>query len=79
MVSAVTEATLHLLPIEEAGEPARLDVKVDPSRSLVTGMIAHTRSGDCTEYSISETRFGVKVSPADFVFTKPQGAERVGG
>jgi len=77
--SAVTEAALFLIAADGAGEPARLEVALDPSRSLVTGMTAHTRSGDYTRYEISETRFGVATDPSDFVFEVPPGAERVGG
>jgi len=77
--SAVTSATLFLVPAEGTGEPARLEVQVDPSRTLVTGMSAHTRSGDTTSYSISDTRFGVETDPTDFTFEAPPGAERIGG
>jgi outer membrane lipoprotein-sorting protein len=78
-VSAVTRATLFLVPSDATGEPSRLEVTVDPSRSLVTGMVARTRSGDFTRYRISETLFGVETSPSDFERAVPAGAERVGG
>jgi outer membrane lipoprotein-sorting protein len=77
--SAVTEAALFLIPADSAGEPSRLQVTLDPSRSLVTGMTAHTRSGDYTRYEITDTRFGVDTRHSDFVFEVPPGAERVGG
>ena len=73
------KATLSLVPASGTGEPARLEVTVDPSRNLVLGMVARTRSGDHTRYRISETLFGVKTSPPDFAITIPAGAERIGG
>ncbi len=73
------EATLSLIPASGSGEPARLEVTVDPSRNLVLGMSAHTRTGDHTRYHIFETLFGVETSPADFAITIPAGAERIGG
>lgn len=73
------EATLSLIPASGSGEPARLEVTVDPSRNLVLGMVAYTRTGDHTRYRISETLFGVATSPADFAITIPPGAERIGG
>jgi len=73
------EATLMLLPADRAGEPARLEVTVDPSRGVVTGMVARTRSGDSTHYRVLETSFGVETKPADFAITIPAGAERIGG
>ena len=77
--SAVTRATLFLVAADGAGEPARLEVVIDPSRSLVIGMTAHTRSGDFTRYDITNTQFGVQTTPGDFAFKTPPGAERVGG
>lgn len=72
-------ATLSLVPAAGAAEPTRLDVTVDPSRNIVLGMVAHTRTGDQTRYHISETLFGVETSPADFAIIIPPGAERIGG
>ncbi|MFH1690157.1 MAG: outer membrane lipoprotein carrier protein LolA [Candidatus Eisenbacteria bacterium] len=78
-VERIVKATLSLIPADGTGEPARLEVTVDPSRSIVTGMVAHTRSGDFTRYRISETQFGVDTTPADFVIDIPPEAERIGG
>ena len=77
--SQVVQRTLRLVPAEGSGEPSRLEVTVDPSRSIVTGMLAHTRSGDSTRYRITKTTFGVETAPSDFVFTIPPGVERIGG
>lgn len=73
------ESTLALVPADGTGEPSKLEVKIDPSRSIVIGMVARTRSGDHTRYRITETSFGVETSPSDFVITIPPGAERLGG
>jgi hypothetical protein len=77
--SGITEAKLHLVARDAASEPARVEVTMDPSRDLVTGMTAHTRSGDFTRYEITGTEFGVRTAPRDFRFVRPRGAERVGG
>ena len=75
----IVQRTLLLIPADGSGEPSRLEVTVDPSKSIVTGMAAHTRSGDSTRYRITKTTFGVETAPSDFVFTVPPGAERMGG
>ena len=68
-----------MVPARGAGEPARMDVGIDPDARLVTDIVAHTRSGDFTRYRISETLFGPPTSPSDFEITVPPGAERIGG
>ena len=79
MSTRIVQEILVLIPTDSAGEPARLEVTVDPSRSVVKGMVAHTRSGDHTRYRIQETSFGVETKPSDFVIDIPPEAERIGG
>ncbi|MBN2565516.1 MAG: outer membrane lipoprotein carrier protein LolA [Candidatus Eisenbacteria bacterium] len=70
---------LSLKPRGGVGEPASLDVYVDQPGGLVRQIVARSRSGDLTRYTVLSTELGVTTKPSDFKLSRPSGAQRLTG
>jgi len=71
--------TINMIPRERYGEPARLEVTVDSTRREVTGLVAHSSTGDSTTYRIVRTVFDADISENDFRLRRPVGTEIIRG
>lgn len=70
---------VSLVPRSSHGEPARLEVTIDPGDATLSRIMAVSSSGDRTTYWIKSSSFGVSVADSEFVLRRPPGSQLLPG
>jgi len=73
---ALQDKLSHVILTPKAGGP-RIEIGVDPSTSNIVTLTIADALGNRTEFHFSEIRQNVALTPADFVFKTPDGADVV--